>query len=272
MKKKTNRSTVLFILVFLVGLSLLLYPSISNWWNASRATQAIVGYTEKLKKMDLAEYQAMWQEAVEYNRGLAAQGQNQVLSQGQKAHYDSVLDVTGTGIMGYIEIPSIDVSLPIHHGTEENVLQVAVGHLDWTSFPVGGDSTHCVLSAHRGLPSAKLFTDLDRLKEGDIFLLHVLDETLTYQVDQILTVEPQEIQELYIQEGQDLCTLVTCTPYGINTHRLLVRGHHIENLPDDFIHVTAEAVPVDPFLVAPLVAAPILAGLFLLVMVKYRKK
>ena len=185
---------------------------------------------------------------------------------------DDILDVTGTGVMGYIEIPSIDVELPIHHGTEENVLQVAVGHLDWTSFPVGGADTHCVLSAHRGLPSAKLFTDLDQLEEGDIFLLHVLEETLTYQVDQILTVEPQEIQELYIQPGQDLCTLVTCTPYGINTHRLLVRGHHIENLPDEFIHVTAEAIPVDPLLVAPLVAAPILLALVVIVLVRSKKK
>ena len=269
---KKNRSTIILILVFLAGLSLLLYPSIANWWNSTRATEAIVGYTEKIKKMDLAEYQAMWQEAVDYNADLAAKGQGQILSEEEKMRYNRVLDVTGTGIMGYIEIPSIDVELPIHHGTEENILQVAVGHLDWSSFPVGGASTHCVLSAHRGLPSAKLFTDLDQLEEGDIFLLNVLEETLAYQVDQILTVEPQEIQELYIQEGQDLCTLVTCTPYGINTHRLLVRGHHIENLPDDYIHVTAEAIPVDPLLVAPLVAAPILVALVAIVLVKTRKK
>ena len=272
MKKKTNRSTLMLILVFLAGLSLLLYPSVANWWNSSRATEVIAGYSEKIKKMDLAEYQAMWQEAVDYNTQLAAAGQDQVLSEAQKTRYNNILDVTGTGIMGYIEIPSIDVELPIHHGTEENVLQVAVGHLNWTSFPVGGASTHCVLSAHRGLPSAKLFTDLDQLEEGDIFLLHVLEETLTYQVDQILTVEPQEIQELYIQPGQDLCTLVTCTPYGINTHRLLVRGHHIENLPDEFIHVTAEAIPVDPLLVAPLVAAPILLALVVIVLVRSKKK
>ncbi|MBR3752402.1 MAG: class C sortase [Ruminiclostridium sp.] len=272
MKKKANRSTLILILVFLAGLSLLLYPSVSNWWNESRATEAIVGYTEKIKKMDLAEYQAMWQEAVDYNASLVSRGQGQIMSEEETMRYNRVLDVTGTGIMAYIEIPSIDVELPIHHGTEEAVLQVAVGHLDWTSFPVGGPGTHCVLSAHRGLPSATLFTHLDRLEEGDLFMLHVLDETLTYQVDQILTVEPQEIQELYIQEGQDLCTLVTCTPYGINTHRLLVRGHHIENLPDDYVHVTAEAIPVDPLLVAPLVAAPILVALVAIVLVKTRKK
>jgi len=271
-KKKINLSTLILILVLLAGLSLLLYPPVSNWWNATRSTGAIVEYTEKIDTMDREEARAARQAAVEYNRALAGRPSGQALNEAQKAHYDSVLDVTGTGVMGYVEIPSIDVSLPIHHGTEKTVLQVAVGHVDWTSFPVGGESTHSVLSAHRGLPSAKLFSDLDEVKVGDLFTLHILDETLTYQVDQILTVEPQETQELYIEKGEDLCTLVTCTPYGINTHRLLVRGHRVENLPDDFIYVSAEAIPVDPLLVAPLVAAPILAGLFVLVMVKNRKK
>ena len=175
--------------------------------------------------------------------------------------------------MGYIELPSIDCSLPIYHGTEESVLQIAIGHLEWSSLPVGGESTHCVLSGHRGLPSAKLFTNLDKLQEGDVFLLRVLDEVLTYEVDQILIVEPQEIAALQITEGEDLCTLVTCTPYGINTHRLLVRGHRIENAPEArLVRVTADAVQIEPLLVAPIVALPMLLLLLILLLLPKRPK
>ncbi|MGM9639653.1 MAG: class C sortase, partial [Butyricicoccaceae bacterium] len=163
--------------------------------------------------------------------------------------------------------------LPIYHGTDEAVLQIAVGHLEWSSLPVGGESTHCVLSGHRGLPSARLFTDLDKLVEGDIFLLRVLDEVLTYEVDQIRIVEPQEVDDLDITAGEDLCTLVTCTPYGINTHRLLVRGHRVENRADAAgVRVTADAILLDPLLTAPLAAVPMVLLLVLWVMFHYRKK
>ena len=190
-----------------------------------------------------------------------------LLSDEQKAEYDRLLDVSGLGVMGYIEIPSIDCSLPIYHGTEESVLQIAVGHLKWSSLPVGGESTHCVLSGHRGLPSAKLFTNLDKLQAGDIFLLRVLDEVLTYEVDQILIVEPQETGALRIEKGKDYCTLVTCTPYGINTHRLLVRGHRIDNIEEaKTVRVTADAIQIEPLLVAPVVAIPILLLLMILLL------
>ena len=175
--------------------------------------------------------------------------------------------MSGLGIMGYIDIPGIDCSLPIYHGTEESVLQIAVGHLEWSSLPVGGESTHCVLSGHRGLPSAKLFTNLDKLQAGDIFLLRVLDEVLTYEVDQILIVEPQETGALRIEKGKDYCTLVTCTPYGINTHRLLVRGHRIDNIEEaKTVRVTADAIQIEPLLVAPVVAIPILLLLMILLL------
>lgn len=181
--------------------------------------------------------------------------------------------MTGSGIMGYIEIPSIDVSLPIYHGVDEAVLQIAVGHIEGSSLPVGGLSTHCVISGHRGLPSAKLFTNLDQLVEGDVFVIRVLDETLTYEVDQIRIVEPTDLSALEREEGKDLCTLVTCTPYGVNSHRLLVRGHRIENLEEsNSIRVTADATLIDPVIVAPIVAVPILLILLIWLLVHYRKR
>ena len=184
-----------------------------------------------------------------------------------------MLDISDNGIMGYIEIPSIKCSLPIYHGVDEAVLQIAVGHIEWTSLPVGGESTHCVLSGHRGLPSAKLFTNLDQLVVGDIFIMRVLDETLTYEVDQIRIVEPQDVEALKIVPGEDLCTLVTCTPYGVNTHRLLVRGHRVENQTDAaMIYVTADAMQIEPVLVAPIVATPMLLLLLVWLMIRYRKK
>jgi len=175
--------------------------------------------------------------------------------------------------MGYIEIPEQKITLPVYHGTDEAVLQIAVGHLDWTSLPVGGESSHCVLSGHRGLPSARLFTDLDQVVEGDIFLLRILDEVLTYEVDQIRIVLPHEVDDLLIQEGEDLCTLVTCTPYGINSHRMLVRGHRIENLEEArTVRVTADAIQIDPAIVAPFLAAPLLLLMLIAVMLPKRKK
>ena len=267
MKKKSNFTTVILILVMIAGLSLLLYPSVSDYWNSFHQTQAIASYTEEVSGLNEVEYDKLWAEAQEYNEKLAKQDSIFMLPEAQKKEYTKLLDISGTGIMGYIEIPSIRCSLPIYHGTEESALQIAVGHLEWSSLPVGGESTHCVLSGHRGLPSAKLFTNLDQLKEGDVFLLRVLDEVLTYEVDQILIVEPQETDSLTIEEGKDLCTLVTCTPYGINTHRLLVRGHRIENLEDaNSIYVTADAMQIEPLIVAPVLAVPILLLLLIAVM------
>ena len=274
MKKKGNHLiTILLVLIFLLGLSLLLYPAVSDYWNSKHQTRAIAVYSEEVSGLDEDQYQALWEAAAAYNASLLERDNAYLLTEEQKVAYEQLLNVSGLGIMGYIEIPSIDCSLPIYHGTEESVLQIAIGHLEWTSLPVGGESTHCVLSGHRGLPSAKLFTNLDKLQEGDVFLLRVLDEVLTYEVDQILIVEPQETGALRIVEGEDYCTLVTCTPYGINTHRLLVRGHRIENAPEArLVRVTADAVQIEPLLVAPIVALPMLLLLLILLLLPKRPK
>ena len=270
---KNNRSTILLILILLIGLSLMLYPSFADWWNSFHSSRAIASYEEQVANIDDAQYEELWDAARDYNQSLLHRPNDFILSDEQQEIYKSLLDIGGNGIMGYIEIPEIDVSLPIYHGTEESVLQVAVGHLEWTSLPVGGESTHCVLSGHRGLPSAKLFTNLDKLREGNIFLLRVLDEILTYEVDQILIVEPQDTAALEIAEGEDYCTLVTCTPYGINTHRLLVRGHRIDNIEDaKTVRVTADAIQIEPLLVAPVVAIPILLLLLILLLLPKRPK
>ncbi len=269
---RKHASTMILILILVVGLSLMLYPSFSNWWNEAHQSRAIAAYSQEVSKLDENRYDELWQQAREYNRSLVGRENAYLLDDSQKAEYERLLDVSGMGIMGYIEIPSLKVSLPIYHGTEESVLQVAVGHLEWTSLPVGGESTHCVLSGHRGLPSAKLFTDLDRLVVGDRFRLGVLDQVLTYEVDQILIVEPQDTEALLIEEGKDLCTLVTCTPYGINTHRLLVRGHRVETEKDaKNVRVTSDAIQIEPYLVAPVVAAPILLVLLLGLLIPRRR-
>lgn len=269
---RKHASTMILILILVVGLSLMLYPSFSNWWNEAHQSRAIAAYSQEVSKLDENRYDELWQQAWEYNRSLVGRENAYLLDDSQKAEYERLLDVSGMGIMGYIEIPSLKVSLPIYHGTEESVLQVAVGHLEWTSLPVGGESTHCVLSGHRGLPSAKLFTDLDRLVVGDRFRLGVLDQVLTYEVDQILIVEPQDTEALLIEEGEDLCTLVTCTPYGINTHRLLVRGHRVETEKDaKNVRVTSDAIQIEPYLVAPVVAAPILLVLLLGLLIPRRR-
>ena len=258
-ERKEIFSNVILILVMVVGLSLLLYPTFSDWWNSRVQSRAVASYTAMVAKLDTENYSQYWNEAKAYNDSLVDRTNPYLLSEDQKAQYETVLNLDGTGIMGYVEVPKIDVSLPIYHGTDEAVLAVAIGHLDWTSIPAGGANTHCVISGHRGLPSARLFTDLDKLTVGDYFMLHVLDETLTYEVDQIRIVEPQETEELLIQEGKDLCTLVTCTPYGINSHRMLVRGHRVDNLAEaQQVRVTADAVIVEKLVVAPFVLAPIL--------------
>ena len=274
MKKKNNNWTTAFlVLLLLAGVSLLLYPSLSDYWNSMHQTRAIASYAETVSQLDTAQYDEMWKAAQDYNRSLAQRETAFALADEQKAAYESLLDVSGLGVMGYIEIPEIDCSLPIYHGTEESVLQVAVGHLEWSNLPVGGEGTHCVLSGHRGLPSAKLFTNLDKLAVGDTFLLRVLDEVLTYEVDQILIVEPEQVDALGIVPGEDYCTLVTCTPYGINTHRLLVRGHRVENTPEAArMHVTADATQFDPLLVAPVLAIPVLLLLLMILLVPKRRR
>ena len=272
-RKTGNFTTLLLTVILIVGLSLLLYPSYSNWWNSMHQSRAIASYSEQVATLAEDKYAEIWDAAADYNASLLERPNSYLLSDEQKEQYEALLNVSGTGIMGYIEIPSIQVTLPIYHGTDEGVLQIAVGHLEWTSLPVGGESTHCVLSGHRGLPSAKLFTDLDKLVVGDRFLFRVLDEVLTYEVDQILIVEPHETEALQIVPGQDLCTLVTCTPYGINSHRLLVRGHRVENEQEArVVRVTSDAVQVEPYLVAPVVAAPILLVLLIMLLIPKRRK
>jgi sortase A len=255
---KKRLPSIILVAILLLGLSLLLYPTISSRWNQMHQTRAISQYSEVVEELDDDQTEELWAAAVAYNTALAQTPTQFNLSEEKLAEYESILNVTEDGLMGYIEIPTIDCYLPIYHGTEETTLLSGVGHLTGSSFPVGGESTHCVLSGHRGLPSAKLFTDLNQLSEGDIFLLHVLDETLTYEVDQILIVEPDQIESLSITQGEDLCTLVTCTPYGINTHRLLVRGHRIET-EEDVVErkVVSNAVQVDTMLVASVLAVPL---------------
>lgn len=262
---------MLLILVFFAGLSLLLYPSLSDYWNSFHASQAVATYSEEVRNLNADKYDRLIREAREYNAALPGRYKAFFLSESDRSTYNALLDVNGTGVMGYIEIPTIQISLPIYHGTEDEVLQIAVGHLDWSSLPVGGEGTHCVLSGHRGLPSAKLFTNLDKLVAGDKFVICVLDEVMTYEVDQILIVEPNDLSALAIEKGKDLCTLVTCTPYGVNSHRLLVRGHRVENESEE-IRVTSDAMEIDPLIVAPAVALPMLLALLFILLVSGKKK
>jgi len=271
--KKGTLSNILLILIMIVGLSLLLYPSFSNYWNDLHQTKAIANYASVISELKEEDFTHLRESAASYNASLNLRSNPYLLTEEQDARYENELNVAGNGVMGYIEIPDIDVFLPVYHGTSDTVLQVAIGHVEWSSLPAGGESTHCVVSGHRGLPSARLFTDLDKLELGDIFMMNVLNEVLTYQVDQIKIVLPHETEELLVQEGEDYCTLVTCTPYGVNSHRMLVRGTRIENLEEaKVIHVTADAVRIEPILVAPAVAAPILLILLILLLLPKRKK
>lgn len=269
MKNKTN---LLLILILIAGLSLLIYPSFSDYWNSFTQSQVIVDYTKQIDNLDEEKYDRILSEARAYNEKLIGRRNPYLLSDEQKAEYDELLDISGIGIMGYIEIPSINCTLPVYHGTDDSVLQIAVGHLEWSSLPVGGKGTHCVLSGHRGLPSAKLFTDLDKVVVGDIFILRVLDEVFTYEVDSIMIVEPHETDSLLIEKEKDYCTLITCTPYAINTHRILVRGERVEN-PEESknIRVVSEAVQIEPLIIAPIVAVPILLALFVKIMIPKKK-
>ena len=273
MKKKSSFVTAILIAALLAGALLLLYPTISDYWNSLHQSRAIASYAEQVADLDDNMYEQLWAGARAYNETLGSSTSRFVMTDEQKKVYDALLNIAGNGVMGYIEIPKIKCNLPIYHGTDESVLQIAIGHVQGSSLPVGGAGTHCVLSGHRGLPRAKLFTDIDQLTEGDVFLLRVLDETLTYEVDQIRTVLPDELDDLAIEEGKDYCTLVTCTPYGINSHRLLVRGHRVENQASaSTIRVTADGMQIEPLLIAPLVAAPMLLVLLVIVLIPHRTK
>ncbi len=273
MKKDTLTNIILFV-IFFAGLSLLLYPTVSDYINSLSQTQAVAEYVELVAELDNEHYDAMIREALDYNRELQSRETLYELNEEEAEYYNSLLNLTGSGIMGYVEVPAIGVTLPIYHGTSNAVLSVAIGHLEWTSLPVGGSGSHCVISGHRGLPSARLFTDLDKIVEGDVFYLQILDETLTYEVDQILIVEPADVGELGILPEEDLVTLVTCTPYGINSHRLLVRGHRIATVEavNKTHRVTADAMLLEPVVVAPIVALPILLLLLVALLVTTRKR
>lgn len=260
-------SNFLLILIIIAGLSLLLYPSFSDYWNSQHQSRAIATYSDSVSRLDAGIYEQMLAEAQAYNSALPDKESRYFLSDAEKLEYNSLLDVTGTGIMGYVEIPNLDCMLPIYHGTDEGVLQIAVGHIEGTSLPVGGVGTHAVLSGHSGLPSAKLLTNLDKMAEGDIFLLHVLNDVLTYRVDQILVVEPHIIEPLEIDPEMDYCTLVTCTPYGVNSHRLLVRGTRIETVEEETpetVYVRSEAMYINRNIVAACIGVP-LALLYIII-------
>ncbi|MDO4389285.1 MAG: class C sortase [Eubacteriales bacterium] len=273
---KKHLSTLLLVAVFLLGVCIMLYPTVSDYWNSLHQTRAIGAYEDALAGMTRRDYDAAFQQAEDYNQALAAldapMSEYQSLSDAGM-DYEEILNINGVGIMGYIDINAIGVELPIYHGTSPDVLNVAVGHLEGSSLPIGGEGSHCVLSAHRGLPSARLFTDLDQLQEGDTFTITVLDRLLTYEIDQILIVEPEQVDALAITPGEDYCTLVTCTPYGINTHRLLVRGKRVENAREKaHVYVPADMAQIDPMVVTPAVAAPMLAILLVFLLVRYRKR
>lgn len=265
---KKHLSTIFLILILLLGIAILLYPTLSDYYNSFHQSRAIASYIEQMEAVDPVDYQREWEHAREYNQALTRKPNRFLLSDEEYAEYESLLNLTGSGIMGYIEVPKIDCTLPIYHGTDEAVLQIAVGHIEGSSLPTGGLGTHAVLSGHRGLPSAKLFTDLDKMEIGDLFVIRVLDEIMTYEIDQILIVLPEEMDALAIAPDEDYCTLVTCTPYGVNTHRLLVRGRRTENAElERIVKVVADATQIDPRLMAPVFAAPLLLVLFIGMMI-----
>ncbi len=273
MKKflKKHWTTILLTAILLAGLCLLLYPSVSDWWNSMHQSRAVASYVEDVEDMSAEIKEEMLEAADAYNQKLAGQGIHFDLSPEEKAEYQKLLDFSDTGVMGYIQIPQIDVNLPIYHGTDEAVLQVAVGHLEGTSLPVGGESSHASISGHRGLPSARLFTDLDKMVEGDIFTVTVLDRTVTYMVDQIRIVLPEETSELAIHKGEDYLTLITCTPYGVNSHRMLVRGRRIENI-EEMPQIEPEAKKIPAYVVFPVIGIPLLFVTLAVMLLYYSRR
>ena len=284
-KKKHRVSNLILVLILLAGVAIAGYPAFSDYWNSMHQSRAIVGYAERVAELTNDEYVAVWENALDYNRRLAANPNPWAMTDEDIDDYERQLNVDGTGNMGFISIPRIDVNLPIYHGTSDSVLQTSIGHIDGTSLPAGSVhpdeddydkvefASHSVLSGHRGLPSAKLFSDLDVLEVGDVFYLTVLDQTLTYQVDKITVILPEDSSELALFPGKDYCTLMTCTPYGINTHRLLVRGVRVENDKELIdVRVTADALKIDPLYVVPFVAGPVLLLMILWVVLFAGKK
>jgi sortase A len=274
-KKIVSKIVTVVLAVFLVvGLGIMFYPSVSDWWNSWHASRSISEYVAAVEQVDNSELERMLSEAEVYNKQLAS-NHHFDLDEDEYAEYESLLDISGTGIMGYISIPSINVNLPIYHGTDEAVLQVAAGHLAGSSLPVGGESTHSIISGHRGLPSAKLFSDLDKVVVGDTFVISILNEKITYRVDQIKVVVPEDTSELDIVDGKDYCTLVTCTPYGINTHRMLVRGHRVENEEEELVvFITPDASKVPNSVVSVFIIIPSIVILTIVYMIftSHKKK
>lgn len=266
---KSKKSLIIVLILLISGIVLILYPSFSNWWNSQHSSKAIVSYSDAIESVGNEEAEKMLKDAEDFNKRLSQNGGLANLTDDQWKEYEKLLDPMGNGMMGYLESEKIHLSLPIYHGTAEETLQVAAGHLEWSSLPVGGKTTHCVLSGHTGLPSARLFTDIERLEKGDIFTLTVLDRVLTYKVDSIKKVLPEKVASLKIKEGKDYCTLVTCTPYGINTHRLLIRGHRIPNLIDS--RIKNEVIRLDMVLVEGLIISLILILIIVLVLDQYRR-
>ena len=268
---RRHKTAIFLTIGFLVGICILLYPAFSEFWNSKTQSHAITDYESVLQNMQPEDYTAIFDQAHAYNKALSEMDYP-LMNYGQVPGYYEAISLSESGMIGYLKIDRIGVELPIYHGTSSEVLNKGVGHLEGTSLPVGGENTHCVMSAHRGLPSAKLFTDLDRLEKGDTFQIIVLDQVLTYQVDFIKVIEPTNVVDLQIIEGGDYCTLFTCTPYGINTHRLLVRGIRIETIKEKpVIYVSNEAFQVEPLLVTPAVAAPMLLVFLIHLLVKYRE-
>ncbi len=267
---RKHRSTIIAVAILVVGVCIFAYPTVSDWWNSVNQSQAIDTYIEAVENLDEAEYERVWNDAKRYNEDLVSRTPSFTLSDEERVSYEAQLNVAGNGVMAFLEIPSINVRLPIYHGTDNAVLQVAIGHIEGSSLPVGGKSTHCVISGHRGLPSAKILSDLDKMGEGDTFMLHTLNETLAYEVDQIRIVEPQEVDSLRIEPGEDLCTLVTCTPYGVNSHRLLVRGHRVPMVDAD--RIASDATQISPLLVALGLGIPVVMVLLVVALIVTRKK
>ena len=268
---QSRNTTMILLISFVIGLSVLLYPSVSSYWNSKTQSEAIVDYELMLAAYKPEDYSAVFEAADNYNRQLLTL-EYPFIHHSQVEGYWETLDISGTGMMGYITVPKINQELPVYHGTGHDVLSIAVGHYQGSSLPVGGESTHSVVSAHRGLPTAVLFTHLDRMEIGDLFYFTILDRTITYEVDQIRIVEPHETSLIEIEAGKDYCTLLTCTPYGINTHRLLVRGHQVDATQKRNIYIANEAYRVDTLVVMPIVALPIIFVLLIYVMFAPVKK
>ena len=267
-RRGPSLSTIILVTILLAGLGIMLYPSVSDWWNSMHATQAIAGYVTAVEDLSSQEREDMLEAARAYNARLE-NGVDYMLTEEELEEYEKLLNIAGTGIMGYVQISAIGVNLPIYHSVDESILQIAIGHVPGSSLPVGGERTHAVLSGHRGLPSARLFTDLDQMVEGDTFTINIMDETITYMVDQIRIVLPEEVDDLAIQPGRDYCTLVTCTPYGINTHRMLVRGKRIENIAGEVV-VVSEAVRIPNYVVIPAIGIPMLFLSLFFMLIYYR--